>query len=727
MQWVLIDRVGHLAYYILTKISGLNQSNTDSQEARHFSTIKVVDQAVDPGPAEVDGWTADGWREEDIAAAHTIEPTGTVTMAGDITIYAVYRRNATFYSGLNKASSATATQYYNTTNKYSLLTLPSTSAASMDGYTPIKWISAGGNDIDFNSRYTDSGNVFYAKYTRPATFYHGLNKASNTTATQTYVSDNHYSLTAPAISQATSLGNGWNAVDWLQTDDNVHLAGSGIYTGSRSVFYAHYSRSITINYTAGGGTGSTTATTGTSYYNSSNATTSNQLTLASNNFSRTGYSFNGWDLGAAGGKVTFDVEDAASKTATAQWAGYTYTVKYNQGTATSGWNATTYAQQSATYPTEITLRTNDMAKSNTKKSGSEYTITFNSNGGSACAAQSTYVPIVYTKNGWTTTSGSTTRVYANGDKYSNTTTNGSTLDLYPCFSQSEDPRTTITMPTPTLTNMTCTGWWSASSGGTKSFICGANYNNITKSQTVYAQWTNATARLGTATNTYSVAYGTSSGGSENYYYVQKTRFRVKFELLAGKTWQNMVDDSNYKWPVYYYCKYCTNSRYSSSGVWWNEATYTTRAALKAAVEDAGTASREWIKNACLASRPLAAEDINGRVGDTETVYTWYPSYVKMPSGNVVYFRPVAYGYESSKNTPMVNLGCLGTTSDIIYYTRSYSSGSWNNYFPKNPLEASATISLSDVNNKKYYIMSDTAVTDNDRTSSASNYQMKAID
>lgn len=573
MQWVLIDRVGHLAYYILTKISGLNQSNTDSQEARHFSTVKVVDQTIDPGPVAVSGWTADGWREDGIAAAHTIEPTGTVTMAGDITIYAVYRRNATFYSGVNMASSATATQYYNTTNKYSLLTLPSTSAAAITDYIPIKWVSAGGNDVDFNARYTDSGSVFYAKYTRPVTFYSGVNKASSTTATQTYISDNHYSLTAPAISQAASLGNGWSAVDWLQTDDNVHLAESGTYTGSRSVFYAHYSRGISINYSANGGTGTTSPTTGTSYYNSSNVITSNQLTLASNGFSRTGYSFNGWDLGAIGENVTFAVGDAASKTAKAQWAGYTYSVTYKQGSATTGWDASTYAKQSATYPAEITLRTNNMGKSDTEKANSRFTITYDANGGSVGTTSNySYIPIGYTKNGWTTTSTSTTRVYTDGYKYTDTSSNGSNIDLYPCFTQSDKTRTTITTPTPTRTNMTCTGWFDGTgSTAQKVYSCGLTYTP-SKTQKVYAQWTNADKNM-TFQNVVAQYYTNSNTADVQTY--RKTVYNVTFGFKAGMTWQNMVDSDTYKWPTSFTGKRGSNGNYNAS------FSYTSRSAVQA--------------------------------------------------------------------------------------------------------------------------------------------------
>lgn len=88
--------------------------------------------------------------------------------------------------------------------------------------------------------------------------------------------------------------------------------------------------------------------------NSGNTTlnpTSLSATLASNTFSRTGYTFSGWDLGAAGASYSWTPAYNAStaKTATAQWSAnpYTLTANANGGTipATTGW---TIASGSAT-------------------------------------------------------------------------------------------------------------------------------------------------------------------------------------------------------------------------------------------------------------------------------------------------------------------------------------------------------------------------------------------
>ena len=49
---------------------------------------------------------------------------------------------------------------------------------------------------------------------------------------------------------------------------------------------------------------------------------------------------------------------------------------------------------------------------------------------------------------------------------------------------------TITLPTPTRSGFTCTGWYTASSGGTKRGNAGATYTP-SASETLYARWTSA--------------------------------------------------------------------------------------------------------------------------------------------------------------------------------------------------------------------------------------------
>lgn len=85
-----------------------------------------------------------------------------------------------------------------------------------------------------------------------------------------------------------------------------------IDTGSTGIMRSKYSRTLTVNYKPNEGSGTTTSTTKTQYYNSgrgNNSTNqnsgetlgSNSITLASSNFTRSGYVFDKWAEGSTGG------------------------------------------------------------------------------------------------------------------------------------------------------------------------------------------------------------------------------------------------------------------------------------------------------------------------------------------------------------------------------------------------------------------------------------------
>ena len=66
--------------------------------------------------------------------------------------------------------------------------------------------TAGAQELAFNTSVTPSVTSYYAVYSRTATFYYGLSKASNTTATQYYTTNNSYSVTTPTVT--SNLNNG---------------------------------------------------------------------------------------------------------------------------------------------------------------------------------------------------------------------------------------------------------------------------------------------------------------------------------------------------------------------------------------------------------------------------------------------------------------------------------------------------------------------------------------
>ena len=156
-----------------------------------------------------------------------------------------------------------------------------------------------------------------------------------------------------------------------------------------------------------------------------------------------------------------------------------------------------------------------------------YTVTFNANGGTCATASLTDEagPVTLptatngsmTLEGWFTAAEGGTKIGSAGETYSPTgditlyaqwsnnllvtyNANGGTCDT---ASSSYDGTTPVTLPTPTRTGWTCTGWFTATSGGTKVGNAGASYaptNHIT----LYAQWSQ---------NTYTVSAGSHTNGA----------------------------------------------------------------------------------------------------------------------------------------------------------------------------------------------------------------------
>ncbi len=215
----------------------------------------------------------------------------------------------------------------------------------------------------------------------------------------------------------------------------------------------------TVTFNANGGTCSTASKTVT--YGSTYGTLPTPT--------RTGYTFSGWYTAASGGtKITADtkVSITAAQTLYAQWSANSYTVTFNAngGTCSTASKSVTYGSTYGTLPTPTrtgytfsgwytaasggTKITADTKVSITAAqtlyaqwSTNQYTVTFNANGGSCSTA-------------------------------SKSVTYGSTYG---------------TLPTPTRTGYTFSGWYTATSNGTE--ITSTTKVTITSAQTLYAIWT----------------------------------------------------------------------------------------------------------------------------------------------------------------------------------------------------------------------------------------------
>jgi len=174
---------------------------------------------------------------------------------------------------------------------------------------------------------------------------------------------------------------------------------------------------------------------------------------------------------------SFDMPDSdVSMTANATII--TYPISYNAnggGGAPSG--------QTKTYGTALTLT------SATPSTAKQYTMTFDSNGGSAVSA----ITRKCTFNKWNTASDGSGTSYSPGGSY---TANASAT----LYAQWTNPAAG-TLPTPTYTNAKFLGWFTAKSGGTQV----TSTTTLTGNITLYARWE------------YSVIYNPNHGDSGDAY------------------------------------------------------------------------------------------------------------------------------------------------------------------------------------------------------------------
>lgn len=315
------------------------KSNASSNTATQYYGGNVTP----PFLTSINGWTALGWRDDTTAGAKEYGANNTQAFAYTgmaTTLYGVYARVLTLSytngggSG-NAPTNTTATQYYNSSGGVSTASFTlaaNTFTAPTDsggGWAFSKW-GAGAAGASWSwAPGVDAGrtNSTSAVWTRTITFKSGVSSATSKTATQTRGSN----VTVPS---GTTTPSTWTLLGW-RTDTTATTA---TYTGSSflpaaTTLYAVYSRTLTLSYTNGGGTGTAPAnSTATQYYNSGGKISDGKFTLRANTFTRAGYYFTDWNKGKVGDTLTYTpaVDNTAVSTGvTARWTAYKITLTYN--------------------------------------------------------------------------------------------------------------------------------------------------------------------------------------------------------------------------------------------------------------------------------------------------------------------------------------------------------------------------------------------------------------
>jgi uncharacterized repeat protein (TIGR02543 family) len=386
--------------------------------------------------------------------------------------------------------------------------------------------------VDFNGNGSTSGSMSPENansstalttntFTKTGYTFSGWNTAPDGSGT-TYADDANYSFTTGANLYA----------QWTADYYNVTFDGNGSTGGSMSVENANTSTALTTNTftktgstfdgwnTAADGSGTTYAddavypfTSATTlyaqwagvYYNVSfdgngatggsmspeNANTS--TALATNTFTKTGYTFSGWNTArdgsgtgyAAGAFYPF----TSATTLYAQWTADYYNVTFDGNGATSG------SMNPENANTSTALTTNTFTKTGYTFSG--WNTAANGSGTSyAGGANYPFTAATTFYAQWTATSYSVTFV-------GNGATSGT---MSP---ENANTSTALTTNTFTKTGYTFSGWNTAANGSGTSYAGGANYP-FTAATILYAQWT-ATSYKATSYKVTFAANGATRG------------------------------------------------------------------------------------------------------------------------------------------------------------------------------------------------------------------------
>lgn len=530
--------------------------------------------------------------------------TFTIGVAQNLSSNAFTRTGYTF-AGWNTNSAGTGTSY---SNGQSVTNLTTTVGGTVTLYA--KW-TANTYTVTLNKQSGTGGSS-------SVTATYGSAMPSATMPTRTgYTFGGYYTSTSGGGTQYYTAG-GASARTW-----NIAEA---------KTLYAKWTgNTYTITYVGNSNTGGSTAATSAVY-----PTT---RTVASNGFTRTGYTFAGWNTAANGTGTSYAVgssySSASNLTLYAQWTINSYTVTYDKNGGSS-----TPSSQSGNYNSSITLRA--AITRSEAESGTTYTVSFNANGhGTAPSALTAKVYTTYAFSSWKGSVDSKT--YSAGASYTIPASNTTMTAQWTTGSRTAS----ITLPTISDPNnqYIFQGWSTSStatSGSTGSYT-------PTKNITLYAVW---------AENKFTVTYN-SNGGSGSISSVTKLYNQTITLASSGFTksgckligWNTKANGTGIKYALGR-TKYAVTADVTLYAVWYTNFSWTSDDSIY-------IASNQRISYATAEKWNLLQNNIKNYVDSSFTVTT-------ASAGSVI---------EASKVVAAANklgVSTSGVTKDTVMYPRVFN-------------------------------------------------------
>ena len=233
----------------------------------------------------------------------------------------------------NNTSSNVSISSYNT--KGYITSLPSN--PTKEGYTFNGWYdrATSGNKKSISTSIAYSSNTTYYAHWTANTYtisYNGNGNTGGSTASSTHTYDQSKALTANGFTREGYTFAGWttNADGSGNSYSNGQQVKNLATSGTVTLYAKWTANTYTISYNGNGNTGGSTA--------SSTHTYNEEKALTANGFTRTGYSFAGWNTNANGsGKFYADKASVKNLSSTngdtvtlyAQWTPHTYKVNFD--------------------------------------------------------------------------------------------------------------------------------------------------------------------------------------------------------------------------------------------------------------------------------------------------------------------------------------------------------------------------------------------------------------
>ena len=488
-----------------------NKPTTDGTIVNAGTTSKAVTfnstYGTLPTPT-LNGYAFAGWYT---AATNgtKVSDTTKYTTAGNSTLYAHWNLNTYSISyTLNGGSISGQPTSYNVNT--ATFTLPAPTRA---GYTFIGWTGSNGTTAQksVSIAKNSTGNKSYTANWSLNTYTISYNlNGGNISGQKT-----SYNVTTDAFTLPVPTRNGYTFTGWtgtgLSSATKTVTVTKGS-TGNRSYTANWSANKYTVSYNANGGSGSMsqdTATFGESY------------TAKSNSFSRTGYTFAGWNESADGkgsdwtswiGKP-WTWNYTKSITLYAQWTKNTYSISYNLNGGNLSGQKTSYdvTTEAFTLPTPT-------------RNG--YSFTGWTGTGLSSATKSVTVAKGSTGNKSYTANWSANG-YTISFNYNKPTTDGAIGNAGTTSKAVIFDSAYGTLPAPTLNGYSFAGWYTAATNGTK--ISDAMKYTTAGNSTLYVHWN---------LNTYSISYtlnGGSISGQPTSYNVNTATFTLPAPTRAGYT------------------------------------------------------------------------------------------------------------------------------------------------------------------------------------------------